>query len=235
MNHPSGRAPDGDLTAKARIRNAALELYAANGEDRTSMRAVSARAGVIVGLVVHHFGSKDGLREAVEQLIVESFASAIPPTPAHSTAPVDSTAPRAAEGRDLASVRDEAVATMLAENPESVDYLRRALLETGTARGHLLERLTELTHREVVAMRESGAASRGRPDSVQVIDVLVNQLGRLFLQPLVDSAWSHLGNFTHTDDRNKPELTVQSRGDRPGGKPAGAPTDDPDSAPDGPQ
>lgn len=163
MNHPSGRAPDGDLTAKARIRNAALELYAANGEDRTSMRAVSA------------------------------------------------------------------------ENPEIVDYLRRALLETGTARGHLLERLTELTHREVVAMRESGAASRGRPDSVQVIDVLVNQLGRLFLQPLVDSAWSHLGNFTHTDDRNKPELTVQSRGDRPGGKPAGAPTDDPDSAPDGPQ
>ena len=39
------RASDEDLTAKARIRNAALDLYAERGEDRVSMRAVAAAAG----------------------------------------------------------------------------------------------------------------------------------------------------------------------------------------------
>ncbi|MBB1030332.1 TetR/AcrR family transcriptional regulator, partial [Dietzia sp. SLG310A2-38A2] len=35
----------------------------------------------------------------------------------------------------------------------------------GGQRGELLERLTELTHREVIAMRQSGAASRVRADA----------------------------------------------------------------------
>lgn len=50
----------GDLTARARIRNAALDLYAASGEDKVSMRAVAAEAGVAVGLVQHHFKTKEG-------------------------------------------------------------------------------------------------------------------------------------------------------------------------------
>ena len=70
-------ASSSDLTAKARIRNAALDLYADFGEDATSMRAVAEKAGVTVGLVVHHYSTKDGLREAVEQRIVDLFADAI--------------------------------------------------------------------------------------------------------------------------------------------------------------
>lgn len=187
---------DQDLTAKARIRNCALQLYAANGEDRTSMRAIASAAGVTVGLVVHHFGTKDGLRDAVEQAIVELFASALTDIPRDLT------------GSDIARARNESVGNMLVDHPEVVDCLRRALLEPGGRRGHLLERLTELTHREVVAMRESGSASRGRPDSVQVMDVMVDQLGRLFLQPLVDAVWAHLGTFTFTEGHSKPVLRV---------------------------
>lgn len=198
MDQPAPGTTDRDLTAKARIRNAALELYAAHGEDRTSMRAVAAAAGVTVGLVVHHYGSKDGLREAVEQIVVERFADAL------ATTPIDDADP------EIARRRNEAVADMLVRHPEVVDYLRRALLEPGGQRGHLLERLTELTHREVVALRESGAASRGRADSVQVVDVIINQMGRLFLQPLVDSVWSHLGTFTYTAGHHKPGLTVSA-------------------------
>ena len=61
------RAGDQDLTAKARIRNAALDLYASQGEDRTSMRAIAAAAGVTVGLLVHHYGTKDKIRDAVRR------------------------------------------------------------------------------------------------------------------------------------------------------------------------
>ena len=47
------------------MRDAALELFAEHGEDRVTMRQVAERAGVSPALVVHHFGSRDGLREAV--------------------------------------------------------------------------------------------------------------------------------------------------------------------------
>ncbi len=54
-----------DRTARARVRDAALELFAEHGEDRVTMRQVAERAGVSPALVVHHFGSREGLREAV--------------------------------------------------------------------------------------------------------------------------------------------------------------------------
>src|SRR5277367_4652746 len=60
-----------DLTAKARIRNAAMELFATKGAANTSIREVAAAAGITHGLVVHHFANKDGLRQAVRQHAIE--------------------------------------------------------------------------------------------------------------------------------------------------------------------
>jgi len=42
----------------------ALRLFAGHGPDAVSVRQVAAAAGVSPGLVIHHFGSGDGLREA---------------------------------------------------------------------------------------------------------------------------------------------------------------------------
>jgi AcrR family transcriptional regulator len=50
-----------DLTARARIRDAAITCFAATGFDAT-VRQIAARAGVSAGLITHHFGSKDALR-----------------------------------------------------------------------------------------------------------------------------------------------------------------------------
>src|SRR5699024_10363215 len=54
-----------DRTARARERDAALELFAEHGEDRVPMRQVADLAEVSPALVVHHFGARAGLREAV--------------------------------------------------------------------------------------------------------------------------------------------------------------------------
>ncbi len=61
------RSGEGDLTARACIRNAALRLFADHGHDAVSVRRVGAEAGVSPALVLHHFGSKAGLREAVDR------------------------------------------------------------------------------------------------------------------------------------------------------------------------
>ncbi|MFC6081980.1 TetR/AcrR family transcriptional regulator [Sphaerisporangium aureirubrum] len=55
-----------DLTARARIRDAALRLFADRGIDGASIRDIAAEAGVSSGLVRHHFGSKEALRDACD-------------------------------------------------------------------------------------------------------------------------------------------------------------------------
>jgi AcrR family transcriptional regulator len=62
-----------DLTTRARIRDAALARFPRDGFAATTMRAIAEEAGVSPGLVVHHFGSKDGLREACDRYVVEKF------------------------------------------------------------------------------------------------------------------------------------------------------------------
>jgi AcrR family transcriptional regulator len=193
------RAGADDLTAKARIRNAAMDLYAEFGEDRTSMRNIASKAGVTVGLVVHHFKTKDGIRSAVEQLVVDYFAQTIAQTPVDGTP------------REIAARRDAAVREMLESHPAVVNYLRRALLDPAGSAGHLLQRLTELTRTELVKARAAGIASRHRNESTQIIDIMVRQLGRLFLQPMIDTVWSQvLGRDESADDKPALEVAVRS-------------------------
>lgn len=55
-----------DLTARARIRDAAIRLFTEHGMEKTSILDIAKEAGVSGGLIRHHFGSKDGLREACD-------------------------------------------------------------------------------------------------------------------------------------------------------------------------
>src|SRR2546428_5669021 len=63
-------ARDSDLTAAARIRNAALRHFAARGVAATSIRDVARAARVSPGLVQHHFRAKARLRRAVDEFVI---------------------------------------------------------------------------------------------------------------------------------------------------------------------
>ncbi|GGN56674.1 TetR family transcriptional regulator [Actinoplanes lobatus] len=56
-----------DLTARARIREAAIALFAERGVASASIRDIAQAAGVSSGLLRHHFGSKEGLRDACDE------------------------------------------------------------------------------------------------------------------------------------------------------------------------
>ena len=62
----SARKPVDDLTARARIRDSAIVYFGRHGFQSATVRAIAADAGVSPALVIHHFGSKDGLREACD-------------------------------------------------------------------------------------------------------------------------------------------------------------------------
>jgi AcrR family transcriptional regulator len=69
--HPVGDPADEDLTARARIRDAAIRLFAERGIDGATVRDIAAGAGVSPGLLRHHFGSKEALREACDAYAVD--------------------------------------------------------------------------------------------------------------------------------------------------------------------
>ena len=67
---------DPDRTARARIRDAAIALFGANGVAATSVRAIAVDAGVSPALVIHHFGSKEALRTACDDHVAASIRRA---------------------------------------------------------------------------------------------------------------------------------------------------------------
>jgi AcrR family transcriptional regulator len=64
-----------DLTARARIRDAAIELFTDRGIEGATIRDIATRAGVSSGLLRHHFGSKEGLRDACDEYVVNELTA----------------------------------------------------------------------------------------------------------------------------------------------------------------
>ncbi|MCL1693786.1 MAG: TetR family transcriptional regulator [Actinomycetia bacterium] len=68
-DNPEPQESVDDRTTKARIRDAAIASIAEHGISGTTARKVASAAGVSPGLVIHHFGSMEGLRTACDQYV----------------------------------------------------------------------------------------------------------------------------------------------------------------------
>lgn len=66
------RSATDDRTAVARIRDAAIEQWGQQGFN-VGLRSIAQGAGVSAALVIHHFGSKDGLRKACDDYVAEEI------------------------------------------------------------------------------------------------------------------------------------------------------------------
>src|SRR4051794_8766231 len=134
-------AVDGDLTARARIRDAAIRRFGAEGFG-APVRAIATEAGVSPGLVIHHFSSKEGLRAACDEHVLRLIREA--ETDAFDSAP----------GALLAQLAE------LDQYAPLVGYLVQALLAGGALASTLLTRMT--TDAESY-LAEAVAAGRIRP------------------------------------------------------------------------
>ncbi|CAA0122634.1 Uncharacterised protein [Mycolicibacterium vanbaalenii] len=65
------RSAPADRTALARIRDAAIDEWGRNGFT-VGLRRIAEAAGVSAALVIHHFGSRDGLRRVCDDHIAET-------------------------------------------------------------------------------------------------------------------------------------------------------------------
>lgn len=166
-------APDSDLTARAQIRDRALELFAAHGADAVSIRAIAAAAGVSPALVLHHFGSKQGLREAVDAHVARIFEEML--------ALISAEPSQLAEGQAAGSFAELMLTHLPADSPVPA-FLRRLLLDGDAAGRDLFLRWYRLT----VALDEQlTAAGIMRPSDdppVRAAFLLVNDLAVILLR-----------------------------------------------------
>lgn len=59
-----------DLTAAARIRDAAIDVFGRRGFEAASVREIAREAGVSPALVMHHYGTKENLRERCDDFLM---------------------------------------------------------------------------------------------------------------------------------------------------------------------
>jgi AcrR family transcriptional regulator len=175
----SSAVDEGDLTGKANIRNAALRLFAERGHDAVTVREIAAAAGVSPALVVHHFGSKDGLRAAVDGYAAHAFDALF-----------------TMDEQDLAGVlttnNSVSIAEMFARafphGSPLPAYLRRLLLVNDPAGAALFGRWYALTRRLLDSMTEMGAARPAEDPAVRAAFLLANDLALILLRNQIAAA-----------------------------------------------
>ncbi len=174
--------PDpGDLTARAAIRNAALRLFAERGPDAVTVREIASQTGVSPALVLHHFGSKDGLRAEVDAFAAQAFDAIFEAMPTEEV--VELLAGRSASG-SLA----EAFARGFPHGSPLPAYLGRLLLTHDPAGAALFGRWYATTRHLLDVMVEAGVARPSEDPAVRAAFFLVNDLALILLRTQIAMA-----------------------------------------------
>ncbi|GAA3732331.1 hypothetical protein GCM10022225_12950 [Plantactinospora mayteni] len=160
-----------DLTGRARLREAALALFAERGFEATSTRAVAAAAGVSPALVIHHFGSKEGLRAAVDEEVLSRLGAAL--------RELDDGSP------DLMASLGEVSARMFGADQLLRGYLRRVLLEGGEASVALFGRLLAGARAELGRLVAAERTRANTDPQWAPFQMLCLILGPLLLEPVM--------------------------------------------------
>lgn len=168
------RSASEDRTARAVIRDEALRLFADRGPDGVTVRQIAAAADVSPGLVLHHFGSKEGLRQAVDDHVLALFDRMLGEmTGEHAT---DLHDPEAS-----GSVAEAIVKHLPPDSPVP-GYLRRLLVAGGDAGRELFRRLFRLSAATLDALAAAGMAAPGSDPAVRAAFLLINDLAVLLLR-----------------------------------------------------
>jgi len=153
-----------DLTTRARIRDAAIARFPADGFKGTTIRAIAADVGASPGLVLHHFGSKQDLRRECDEYVIRKMGEM-----------------KKASLRD-GSYRDSgAVANAYRLVEPQLRYLAWTLTDGGEASARIFDDLVMDLMGQLEAGQESGLVGPIEDLKSQAAVLAVMQLGSLVL------------------------------------------------------
>ena len=131
-------------STRERICEAALDGFAENGVEATSIRDVAAVAGVSPGLVQHHFATKDELRDAVNQYVVERAAETFAEWPVKDSA------------TEILRELGDRVTDWAREHPEALLYVARLSADEDPAALKIFDAFLEIASGQWKRLAEKG-------------------------------------------------------------------------------
>ncbi|MFI6496347.1 TetR/AcrR family transcriptional regulator [Nonomuraea typhae] len=136
---------DEDLTARARIRDVAMALFAGQGVKATTIRGIAEAAGVSPGLVQHHFGTKDDLRTACDEYVLSYIRAQV------------------RTGVTEHNLEDpDFIESVHRTAPPLMQYLARALVDGSPAAAAMFDELVGVTEQHLAGSEDPQADHRAR-------------------------------------------------------------------------
>lgn len=162
--------------------------FAEKGYRGATMRGIASAAGVSLGLVQHHFGTKDGLRAACDERVMELLRIKT-------------------EAIDEDRLGDpEVLARLLAMAPAVQAYVGQAMVDGSTAIDDLVDEMMDRTEDFLVTMwpdrfatasaatRDAAAVLTAVTTSTMVLQTHVAR--RMQVDPFTPTALQRIGNAT---------------------------------------
>lgn len=157
-----------DLTTRARIQDAAVLRFVRSGFG-ASLRAIAADAGVSPALVLHHFGSKDGLHAACDAYVLAWIA--------------------ASKRENIARATTGGLLEVLAQTDELaplVGYVLRSLQAGGAVGRAFVEQMIDDAEQYTAEAVEAGIVKPSRDERARVRYLVLSSLGALLLSVTLD-------------------------------------------------
>lgn len=169
-----------DFTPKARIRDAALRLFADEGFEAVTVRRIAAAAEVSPALVLHHYGSKDGLRTACDEHVLGLFDGLLGEA-------MPSDAELAETLRSQPDQKFGSFGELFPGDSPVMPYLRRMLLTDDHRARAVLRGWYDLTLHLLLHWRDAGLIDPGPDPQVRAAALLAMDLGGVLLRgPLTE-------------------------------------------------
>lgn len=164
-----------DMTAEARIRAAALRLFAERGFGGTTVRAIAEAAEVSPALVIHHYGSKERLRAAVDEYVVAQIEGLLASFSV-SDAPVE----------EQFEKPEEDFRAIFTQHPEVGDYIRRLFFDGDEAGVWILRRFMEMAREFSRSFEERGLMRPAEDPEMRDLQLIVLDIAVILFRPLLE-------------------------------------------------
>lgn len=152
------------IDGSERILRAAIEQFGHRGVQGTSLKAIAQEAGVSPALILHHYGSKDGLRVACDERVAQIVRTAKSDT--------------VAGGPHLDPM---ALLAAHAESHPVLRYLARTLTDGSSHVNDLIDEMVEDALRYTAEAERAGFIRASADPRARIVVLLLWSLGALVL------------------------------------------------------
>lgn len=165
-------------TRREKLILAGMKLFAEHGFTGVGVREIGAEAGVSFGLIRKHFGSKEGLREAVEAHVLEQVEELYGTISERS-------------GTYALEHFVEDVVEWIERDRDALMYMRRAMVEQSPGSLKLFLRLVEVLRDFIAVNKERGFLQDGVDEEWAAMFLVFDFLGPAIVEPFAAEAFGH--------------------------------------------